>query len=159
MQIRELIPWSRKEGRGQGDDHPLALLQRDINHLFDDFWRRFGAPDFGAASEAKSDIVETGDAVEFSIELPGMDEKDIELTVSDNALTIRGEKKLERQEEKKGYYLSERSYGLIHRSLPLPPGVDTAKAEARFKNGVLTVRLPLSPEAKTKAKKLEIKSG
>jgi HSP20 family molecular chaperone IbpA len=71
--------------------------------------------------EAKSDMVETDKAIEVSIELPGMDMKDIEVTVNDDMLTVKGEKNIERQEEKKGYYLSERSYGAIYRTIPLPP--------------------------------------
>ena len=71
-----------------------------------------------------SDVVETKDHVEVSIELPGMEMNDIEVSVSDDMLTVKGEKKVERQEEKKGYYLSERSYGSIYRTIPLPPGVD-----------------------------------
>ena len=67
-------------------------------------------------------MVETKDHVEVSIELPGMDMKDIEVSVTDDMLTVKGEKKVERREEKKGYYLSERSYGANNRTIPLPPG-------------------------------------
>ena len=111
------------------------------------------------SGDAKSDVVETEGAVEVSIELPGMDMKDIEVTVTDDMLTIKGEKKIERQEEKKGYYLSERSYGAVYRTIPLPPGVDGEKAEASFKNGVLTIRLPQTPEAQAKVKRIEVKNA
>lgn len=163
MQIKDLIPWARKEHAPHpktDQDNPLATLQRDMNKVFDSFWNRFGAIDwpFGGG-EAKSDVVETADAIEVSIELPGMDMKDIEVSVSDDLLTIKGEKKVERQEEKKGYFLSERSYGAVYRSIPLPPGVDGEKAEASFRNGVLTIRLPQTPEAKAKVKHIEVKSA
>lgn len=167
MQIKDLIPWARKDQALEaksGDDHPLAALQRDMNQVFESFWNRFGRgldmPDWPwRGSEVKSDIVETKDAVEVSIELPGMDMKDINVTVANDMLTIKGEKKVERQEEKKGYYMSERSYGAIYRTIPLPPGVDGDKAEAAFKNGVLTIRLPQTPEAQARIKHVEVKSG
>ena len=95
----------------------------------------------------------------MSIELPGMEMKDIDVTVSDDMLTIKGEKKVERKEDKKGYYLSERSYGAIYRTIPLPPGVDGEKAKASFKNGVLTIKLPQTPEAQAKVKRIEVQSA
>ncbi|WP_281807119.1 Hsp20/alpha crystallin family protein, partial [Methylocystis echinoides] len=111
------------------------------------------------SGEARSDMVETDNAIEVSIELPGMEMKDIEVTVNDDMLTVKGEKRIERQEEKKGYYLSERSYGAIYRTIPLPPGVDGEKAQASFKNGVLTIKLPQTPEAQAKVKRIEVKNG
>ena len=88
-----------------------------------------------------------------------LEQKDVEVTLTDEALTIRGEKQIERKEEKRGYYVSERSYGSIFRTIPLPAGVDSDKAEAMFKNGVLTIRLPQRPEAKAKVKKIEVKAA
>jgi HSP20 family protein len=85
--------------------------------------------------------------------------KDIEVSVTDDMLTVKGEKKVERQEDKKGYYLSERSYGAIYRTIPLPPGVDGEKAEASFKNGVLKIRLPQTPEAQARVKRIEVKNA
>ena len=104
-------------------------------------------------------MVETEAGIEVTVELPGLEEKDIEVSLSDEALTIKGEKKVERKDEKKGYYISERSYGSVYRSIPLPAGVDSDKAEASFKNGVLTVKLPQRPEAKAKVKKIEVKTA
>jgi HSP20 family protein len=162
MQIKDLIPWARKDQSPEtksGDDNPIAALQRDMNRVFEGFWSRVGSLDRPWSGEAKSDVVETDGAVDVSVELPGMDMKDIEVSITDEALTIKGEKKVERQDEKKGYYLSERSYGAIYRAIPLPPGVDADKAEASFKNGVLTVRLPQTPEAKAKAKRIEVQGA
>lgn len=163
MQIKDLIPWAHKthEPDTQSDEHnPIATLQRDMNRVFENFWTRAGQIDLPwGGNDAKSDVVETEDRIEASIELPGMEMKDIDVTVSDDMLTIKGEKKVERQEEKKGYYLSERSYGSIYRTIPLPPGVDGDKAEASLKNGVLTVRLPKTPEAQAKVKHVEVKKA
>lgn len=167
MKIKDLIPWARKDAApqpGPAEEHPVAALQRELNQVFDSFLSRFGKS-FGeldwpwGPSEAKSDVVQLDGAVEISIELPGMSMEDIEVSVTDDMLTVKGEKKIERQEEKKGYYLSERSYGAIWRTIPLPPGVDGAKAEARFKDGVLTVRLPQTPEAQARVKHIEVKAG
>ncbi|RMF39469.1 MAG: Hsp20/alpha crystallin family protein [Alphaproteobacteria bacterium] len=163
MQIKDLIPWARKDQAPEqkpADENPIAALQRDMNKVFENFWNRFGSLDWPwGGGDARSDVVETDNAIEVSVELPGMEMKDIEVSVTDDFLTIKGEKKVERQEEKKGYYLSERSYGSIYRSIPLPPGVDGEKAEASFKNGVLTVRLPQTPEAKAKVKRSEVKGA
>lgn len=167
MQIKDLIPWARKDEAGDtkgSDQNPLVALQREMNQVFENFMNRFGKG-LGQLdwpwgnSEANSDVVQTDGAVEVSIELPGMDMKDIEVTVTDDMLTVKGEKKIERQEEKKGYYLSERSYGAIYRTIPLPPGVDGEKAEATFKNGVLTIRLPQTPEAQARVKHIEVKGA
>lgn len=163
MQIKDLIPWARKDGAPEAksdDRNPIAILQRDINRVFESFWNRAGDLDWPwGGGDAKSDVVEAKDHVEVSIELPGMEMKDIEVSVTDDMLTVKGEKKVERQEEKKGYYLSERSYGAIYRTIPLPPGVDGEKAEASFKNGVLTIRLPQTPEAQAKVKRIEVKGA
>ncbi|OOY02659.1 Hsp20/alpha crystallin family protein [Thioclava sp. F28-4] len=163
MQIKDLIPWTHKDHAPEpkGDDHnPIIALQHEMNRVFESFRNRFGDLDWPWGSgEARSDVVETDNAVEVSIELPGMDMKDIEVSVSDDMLTVKGEKKIERQEEKKGYYLSERSYGAIYRTIPLPPGVDGEKAEASFKDGVLTIRLPQTPEAQAKVKHIEVKGA
>ncbi len=164
MQIKDLIPWARKDGppgARREEENPIALLQREMNNVFESFWNRFGRFDWPAwgGGEAKSDVVATDNAIEVSIELPGMEMKDIEVSVANDLLTVKGEKKIERKEEKKGYYLSERSYGAIYRTIPLPPGVDGEKAQASFKNGVLTIKLPQTPEAQAKVKRIEVKTG
>lgn len=163
MQIKDLIPWARKEYAPEpktDDQNPIATLQRDMNRLFESFWTRAGDLDWPwVGGDAKSDVVETRDHVEVSIELPGMDMNDIEVSVTDDMLSVRGEKNVERQEEKKGYYLSERSYGAIYRTISLPPGVDGAKAEASFRNGVLTIKLPQIPEARAKVKRIEVQAA
>jgi HSP20 family protein len=105
------------------------------------------------------DIAEKDKAYQVTAELPGLDEKDIDVTVSDNVLTIKGEKKEEKEEKEKNYYLSERRYGAFQRSFDLPSGVDTAKIEAQFAKGVLTITLPKSAEAQKKQRKIDVKSA
>lgn len=170
MQMKDFLPWARAAGGGstevkaQDESNPVAELQRQMNSVFENFWRGADRP-FGAAGlpwgdgMPRSDVVETEDAVEISVELPGMDQKDVEVSLAGDTLTIKGEKKIERQDEKRGYYLSERSYGSVYRSIPLPPGVDPDKAEATFRNGVLTVRLPQTEEAKQKVKRVDVKAA
>lgn len=161
-------------GRGA---HPLVSLRDEVDRLFDDFFRgwpslmsfpsRFfdfdpfkrGAEPlaltFGALAP-KVDVAETDDGYQIEAELPGLDEKDVSVTLSDDVLTIRGEKKAEREEKKKDYYLSERSYGTMQRSFQLPDGVDADKITAQFKKGVLSIALPKSKEAKAKERKIAI---
>jgi HSP20 family protein len=88
-----------------------------------------------------------------------MEEKDIELTVSNDVLTIKGERKEEKEEKNKDYHISERRYGSYQRSFRLPEAVDDSKIEAKFKNGLLTVTLPKTAEAQKKSKKIEVKKG
>ena len=166
MQIKDLIPWARKGDApaGKTGDNPVATLQRDMNDAVERFWNRFGQGLNGfdwpwGGNEARSDVVETKNAIEVSIELPGMDMQDIEVNVSDDMLTIKGEKKVESQEEKKGYHLSERRYGSFQRVIGLPDGVDRDAATATFKNGVLSVTLPKRPEAKAQVRKIDIAAG
>ena len=168
MQIKDLLPWARR-GHGAGEveqveQHPMMDLQRQMNALFENFWRGIDRPfadlDLPAGEGTlRADVVETDGGVEITVELPGMEQKDVEVALTGDSLTIKGEKKIEKQEEKKGYYMSERSYGSVYRSIPLPPGVDADKADASFKNGVLTVRLPQTAEAKEKVKRVEVKSA
>ena len=155
MQIRDLIPWGSNKGSeiAKSDQgNPVFSLQRDVNRIFEDFWKRLDQP-FGAFGRW-----ETG-AIEVSVELPGIDQKDVDVSLTDSALTIKGEKKSEQEESKKGYHLLERSYGSFYRSIPLPSGVDADKAAAQFKNGVLTVTLPKTEEALSRVRKIEVKAS
>jgi len=105
------------------------------------------------------DVTEDDVAFKLTAELPGMSEKDIEVAVTDDTLTITGEKKVEKEEKDKDYYLAERSYGSFRRSFALPDGVDRDKVGADFAKGVLTVTLPKAAEAKVEPKKVEIKAA
>jgi len=166
MQISDLIPWGRdKEKRpaseSEGGSNPLVSLQREINHVFEDFWDKVEN-----GWNGRNEVVgmfgpstETDKSVDVSIELPGMTEKDIDISLTSDAMTIRGEKKIEHEEERKGVYMSERSYGSFYRTVPLPAGVDADKADAKFKNGVLTVSLPKTAEAQAKVKRIPVKAA
>ena len=106
----------------------------------------------------RTDVSETDEAYAITIELPGVDECDLDVTVAEDTITITGEKKSEREEKEKGRYLSERSYGSFRRSFRLPDDVDAGRIGAGFANGVLTVTMPRSPEARKKVRNIEIES-
>ena len=105
------------------------------------------------------DVAEKDEECEITAELPGLDEKNIEVKLANGTLTIKGEKKEEKEEKQKDYYLSERSYGSFIRSFQLPEGVDEGKIEASFVKGVLTVKLPKSAEAQKNEKTISIKAA
>src|SRR5258708_24622386 len=134
MNLQSIIPWKKEErllGRGDGD--PFAQLQRRMNSVFEDFFSRSSSDLWGdAAGEflPRVDVSETGKEVRITAELPGLDEKDMEVAVTNNMLTIKGEKKVEEEEEEGDYYHSERSYGYFNRTIALPQGIDADKAEA-----------------------------
>jgi HSP20 family protein len=133
-----------------------------MDRLFEDFWHRY--PSLWLETAAHGSVVprldesEDEKAFHVDVELPGMDEKDVEITLSDGELIIRGEKKQEEEEKGKDYY-RERSFGAFCRRLPLPGAVDEAKIAASFRNGVLTVDLPKSEEALKKVKHIEVKAA
>jgi HSP20 family protein len=143
----------------------LGSLFRDVEKAFEDFSRRSPfAPPGSFASDVMApriDVSETKDAIEVTAELPGVEEKDVDLTLADGVLTIRGEKKTERDESDpaKNWHVVERSYGAFSRSIALPFDPDTGKVEAKFDKGVLRVRLPKPPEVAKKQRKIEINKG
>jgi HSP20 family protein len=153
MAIKDLVP---KFGRGRdnvpvrrGEYEPLLDFQREMNRLFDDFFTDFPlAPRWGerdlpsAGFSPRVDVSETEKEVRISAELPGMDEKDITVEMADEAITVRGEKKEEKEDKGKNWYRREQSYGSFHRVIPLPASVDGEKAKAKFKKGVLTITVP-----------------
>jgi HSP20 family protein len=153
---------------------PFDGLRRDFNRLFDefnrDFWRSpfsrtsfdlipaFASRELATLSPAV-DVVEKPEAFEITAELPGMDEKNIEVKLANGTLTVRGEKEENKEEKQKDYHLRERYYGSFERSFAVPDGVDTDKIEANFNKGVLTLRLPKKPEAIQPEKKIAVKAN
>ncbi|MBX4924411.1 Hsp20/alpha crystallin family protein [Rhizobium binae] len=148
----------------------LHNLLQEVDALFDEFrpfdWRLpsnifgFQIPRTSQAEWQVApaiDLVEKDGAYEISAELPGLDEKNVEIRLSNHTLTIRGEKSEEKEDKQKDYYLSERRYGSFQRSFQLPEGVDADKIDARFAKGVLTVTLPKTFEAKKAEKKITVK--
>jgi HSP20 family protein len=105
------------------------------------------------------DVTEADGGYEVTAELPGMDEKNIEVKLANRTLTIKGEKRDEKEETKKDYYMRERNFGSFQRSFTLPEGVDIDKIEASFKKGVLTVTVPKTAEAKKAEKKIAVTAG
>ena len=105
------------------------------------------------------DVHDNGKQLTIEVDLPGVEEKDVTVTLANGMLTIKGEKKTEREETKDNYYLAERSYGAFERSLHLPDTIDEAMLEARFEKGVLKISAPKRPEAVKAEKKIEIKKG
>jgi HSP20 family protein len=132
---------------------PFASLQREIDRLFDDFGRNFeGARPAGFP---KIDVGESDGEIEITAELPGLEQKDIDVSVSDNVLTVSGEKRSETERKDKTFTVTERSYGAFSRSLQLPAGVDTTQIKATVDKGVLKVVVP--KPAAAKAAKIEVK--
>jgi len=153
---------------------PFETLRREVDRLFEDFdrsswrlpfrrsvfdiepfWRR--ELTWGAAPAV--DIVEKDNAYEVTADLPGLDEKNIEVKLVNGGLTIKGEKQEEKEEKKRDYYLHERHFGSFERHFRVPEGVDTDKIEANFKKGVLTVTLPKKLEAQKPEKKIAVKAA
>jgi HSP20 family protein len=173
------LPVRSKETEAEGapafrDWWPPESLRREMESLFGEFGR--GLPriplrrsifdmeplwqrEMARVTTPAVDIVDKDTAYEVTVELPGMDESNIELKLSNGALTIRGEKKEEKEEKKKDYYLSERRFGSFERRFQVPQGVDASKIDASFKKGVLTVTLPKTPEARAQEKKIAVKAG
>lgn len=158
--------------RGWG---PFWDLRNEIDDLFEDFfpavvgprqwrrrfgWGRRGGEGASEISIPSIDVIDKKKEIRLTAELPGMDEADINVEVTDGMLSISGEKKQETEEgDKDGdYYLSERSYGSFNRTVSLPEGIDKDKIKANFKKGVLTVHLPKKPEAQVPTRRIEVKA-
>ena len=170
------IPVSTDESAQSGSRPrgPLENLRQGIDRLFDDFgigtWRpsfRGSFFDVDPLRRAKAafsgmpavDVIETEKGYRVVAELPGMDEKNIEVKIANGRLTIKGEKQEEKEEERQDYYLRERSFGSFERTLPVPDGVELDEVDASFKKGVLTVTLPKTAEAQKAEKKITVKAG
>ncbi|ACB94661.1 Hsp20/alpha crystallin family protein [Beijerinckia indica] len=153
---------------------PFESLRREVDHLFERFaspgrplplGRQMFSLDFPWLDKTSGflapaiDVIEKDQEFELTAELPGLDEKNIDVKISEDLLTIKGEKKEEKEEREKEYYLSERRFGSFTRSFQLPAGVDASKIEATFTKGVLTIKLPKTPEAQKSEKTIEIKAG
>lgn len=166
MRMHDLIPWNRGRGRGlsmygnEGSD-PLLSLHREMDRLFDDALRGFGAgfsdlaPFSGGGGWPSVEISETDAELRVTAEIPGLEEKDVEILLDKDMLTLRGEKRSETEDKAKQF--SERYYGRFERRIPLGYEIEEDKVEARFNNGVLTITLPKSAQAQSRAKRIEIR--
>jgi len=161
MAIRDLIPWKRERlpvRREEAD--PFLSFRQDMDRLFGEFFEGRALTPWGqewTGFDPQVDVVETDQEVKVTAELPGMDAQDVDVAVSHNVLTLKGEKKQEHEEKGEGYYRSERSYGSFQRSIPLPNTVETEKADATFSKGVLTISFPKTPAAEDK-KQISVKA-
>ncbi|HZH52410.1 MAG TPA: Hsp20/alpha crystallin family protein [Microvirga sp.] len=161
MNMRDLIPWGRSQqtpSRYRDEGDPFMTLHREMNRLFDDVFRSFEASPFGSMIQIgrwpSVEVIETDREVRVSAELPGLDEKDVEVLMHDGTLVIRGEKKSE--VEDKQHAFSERYYGRFERRIPLAWDVEEDKVDASFRNGVLTVTMPKSAQAAANVKRIAI---
>jgi HSP20 family protein len=144
------------------DDDPFGSLFREVQKTFEDFSRRSPLAALGSEMLApKVDVAESKDAIDLTVELPGVDEKDVDVTLADGMLTIRGEKKSERDEknQNKNWHVVERSYGSFNRTISLPFDPDPANVEAKVDKGVLHIHLPKPAEVAKKQQKIEIKKA
>jgi len=184
MKIDKLAPWNwfkqeqeqegkslpaQRQGAPTAEGDPLLQLHREIDRVFDDVFRGFpfipGNPGRPLPSLAPStwlkptmDIAANDKEYTVTVELPGIDENDIQLELEGDTLKIKGEKKQEKEEKEKDFYRVERSYGSFQRMLSLPEDADQAGIEAKFSKGVLTVSLPRKAAPKAEAKRITIKA-
>ena len=177
MEIKNLLtPWNwfkkeeeqsqpvRRQNGSSSIDHPLGQLQRDIDKLFDQVFHGFPGSAFGKDHRGTGggvilpqvDIGEISKQYTITVEVPGVQEKDIEMTLADGTLMIRGEKRSEHEEKEKHYHRVERSYGSFQRLLSLPADADENTVHATFKNGVLTITIAKDPQAKSPVRKIAI---
>lgn len=156
MNFRDLVPWNRAErDRDTQSPHPVASLHRDVNRLFEEAFRGFGVSSFfGDRGWPNMDVEETDRDYRVSAELPGLDEKDVEVLLHDGVLTLRGEKKAESEDRNRSY--SERFYGRFERQVSLDRDVDEGAVKATFKKGILTVTVPKSAKAVERTKRIPI---
>jgi HSP20 family protein len=155
MNARNIIPWTKKRDevtRVKNDVSPFFSLHREMNRLFDDFFRDWEMPMRFGSSWPTVEVNDGGDTLEVVAEIPGLDKDDVEVTLRDGVLTLRGEKKLERDRR----LYSERWEGAFYREIPVGDDVDADKAKASFKNGVLTVEMSKKPEAQRKVKRIPV---
>ena len=146
---------------------PFNALRNDMNRLFDRFTggsfpslpHLFGSAMSEDAILMDVDVRDNGKEIVIEAELPGVEEEDLSVSMSDGVLTIKGEKKFEHDEEKEDYQRMERYYGNFRRSMRLPDSIDDEKIEAKLNEGVLTVKIAKRPEAVKEERKIKIKSG
>ncbi|MDA8052511.1 MAG: Hsp20/alpha crystallin family protein [Rhodospirillales bacterium] len=168
------VPVEKKQSNVAPATDPFRALRNEMDRIFDRFTTGFGFPSFGRVFDMAPawqsdwllgdglpavDLTESDQAYKVAAELPGMTEKDVEVSVTDDILVIKGEKREDREEKTENRHVSERAYGSFRRSFSLPAGIDYDKMAASFANGVLTVTLPKAPEAQRKEKKIEVKAG
>jgi len=162
MALRDLTPWRNQSLREKLlQDNPLSAMHNEMDRLFANFFDEDRWPALSKEHRmvVRWDVAETDDAVKITADLPGLTEKEIDVTIAEGVLTIKGERKAKKETEdkEKHFHRVERSYGAFERAMSLPTNVDESKISADFKNGVLELTLPKKPEAKKKTKKIQVK--
>lgn len=165
--MKDLIPWGRSRAPARDEDRsydnrfydtgisPFFTLRREMDRLFEDALRGFGVSSFAPGNGwPHVEVVDRDSEVRVIAELPGLEEKDVEIRVEDDVLVLRGEKRNEFEDAERQY--SERSYGRFERHIALPTEVDDERANATFRNGVLRVTLPKTERARQQAKRIPI---
>lgn len=150
MSVSQLIPWNRNRHALTTSERrdPLLTLHREVNRLFDDMWRQFDDVPYlrdAGASWPAVELEERDKELVLRAELPGMDDKDVEVMFADQVVVLRGERKMQREDAERR--TSERFYGRFERRIPLDMEIEADKARAEFRNGVLTITLPKSAQA------------
>ena len=166
MVLRPLVPFRERTSLARPDFGLFGTLQREIDSLFEDFARSTLGTSWGQQTGSgigtlvpSIDVTETDKEIEITAELPGLEHMDVEISIEDDMLIIRGEKRVERAEgdQNKNKRLTERSYGVFYRAIQLPPGVDPSSVQATMANGVLKITVP--KPARSEAKKIEIREA
>ena len=153
-----LIKWDPAHNRATFPSE-VFTLQKEMNKVFDNFFH-FGLDEHGSIKTMWSpdaDVLEEGDNYVVKLELPGLTKDDVKISIDSTALTVRGEKKLEKEAREKNYHSIERSYGSFQRFFTLPSTVKTDMIDAAFKNGILTITLPKAEESKSKQIDVKVK--
>lgn len=166
MTVRDLLPFGRSVQIRRGAN-PIVRFQDEMNKLFSDFFGDLSFPSWGERLAAEPsfaispamDVTENDKEFKITAELPGIEAKDMQISTAEGYVTIKGEKKQESKEEREGYFRQERSYGSFQRVVALPDNANFDKAEANFKNGVLTLSIPKKAGAQSKERKIEIKQA
>ncbi len=164
MNVRDLVPWARGDRERSPTTRsdsisPVVSLHREMNRLFDDVFRGFDDSRLfaGRSGWPSIDVEETEKEYRVTAELPGLEERDVEVLLQDGLLSVRGEKKLESENRSRTY--SERFYGRFERQITLDRDIDENAVNATFKNGVLTVTVPKSTSAVERSKRIPINGG
>lgn len=184
MDLKKLAPWNwfKKEEEQQPavlpvlrsghlrHDNPIAQIHQELDRMFDTVFRGFGFPSMGFGRDSAPlapsewlkptlDIAAGDKAYVITVELPGVDEKEVQLELSEDTLVIKGEKKQEREEKEKNYYRMERSYGSFRRVLSLPEDAEQDGIAAAYKHGILTITIPRKVGPRRESKQITIRHG
>jgi HSP20 family protein len=164
---RKLLPWNwgtKPVPVHRAEDSPVRTLQGEMNRLFEDFSRGFELAPLGGFAEGGAfapdlEVEEDDDEIRIRVELPGVEEKDVDVSLRDGQLSVRGEKREERSGKEGGERWTECRYGSFVRAIPLPCEVEEDRVEASFKRGVLTVTLPKTAESRRANRRIEVRAG